>query len=494
MATAAGKSTPKSCFGSEIQPARLLRARLFQFTSIVRCRCSALRNLLLGLLVLCGVPAGAWGGLYNPCEPREPDEGPFPTVWLEGKNGFRDILLRYRSLGGEVEQDNPMRRRYVLMQQALPNTLDKLSSTEKLAWAKLKELNDSKPEAPDEKWKKAHEEAVKAHGKILLQLLSVSEYMIRRGEAQRAQVLLVPLSGRAGGNFLIACNLAAAFERTALDRPDDYQRAIDAIHGVVEGAKCTWPATWEELSPEQLSMLKSLHWSEHVNFDRFREAERFFFKMLKSRQREAQKKRKRPGDTEIDALFFKDKDFAQAVRYVDENGGFTPGKLADAELAKLPDQSIDHAMQIVQQLLVWMPTDRSLYRQLGELYSARGTPADLHAARMIFNELVETMMSRNEEVRNRRQILENFAIPEPLAPKQPEDLKKIVTKPEEESAKISWRDVGVIFGFGIIVGVVGQWQINEIRRRRHRMAQITLPLQQPADVHVEPPKSTGHDR
>src|SRR5260370_33189547 len=56
------------------------------------------------------------------------------------------------------------------------------------------------------------------------------------------------------------------------------------------------------------------------------------------------------------------------VRYVDDKGEYTPGKLAAAEKKKLPAG----AAAIVQQLGLWLPADSRLLWQLAELANAHG--------------------------------------------------------------------------------------------------------------------------
>ena len=50
------------------------------------------------------------------------------------------------------------------------------------------------------------------------------------------------------------------------------------------------------------------------------------------------------------------------VRFANDGGIYQPGALATAERAKLPPDAI----AIVQQLLLWYPTDSRLYWLLGE--------------------------------------------------------------------------------------------------------------------------------
>ncbi|MFO0803938.1 MAG: hypothetical protein U0791_12560 [Gemmataceae bacterium] len=65
---------------------------------------------------------------------------------------------------------------------------------------------------------------------------------------------------------------------------------------------------------------------------------------------------------------------ASPLRFVNEAGEYEPGNLAPAERAKLPPDAI----AIVQQLLLWFPSDTRLYWLLAELYAADGrlTEAD----------------------------------------------------------------------------------------------------------------------
>lgn len=62
------------------------------------------------------------------------------------------------------------------------------------------------------------------------------------------------------------------------------------------------------------------------------------------------------------------------IRFVNEAGEYEPGNLAPAERVKLPPDAIP----IVQQLLLWFPSDTRLYWLLAELYAADGklTEAD----------------------------------------------------------------------------------------------------------------------
>ncbi len=102
-----------------------------------------------------------------------------------------------------------------------------------------------------------------------------------------------------------------------------------------------------------------------------RQVERtYLLRLLHQRQRETRRGSFRETEAGLDDLF--------GVRYVGESGQFEPGTLAAEQKAKLP---VD-ALAVVQQLLLWLPSDRRLYWQLGELYNAQG---DLRRAEAIFD-------------------------------------------------------------------------------------------------------------
>jgi thioredoxin-like negative regulator of GroEL len=66
---------------------------------------------------------------------------------------------------------------------------------------------------------------------------------------------------------------------------------------------------------------------------------------------------------------------ADPVRFVNDRGEYEPGKLAEAERAKLPSDAIP----VVQQLLLWYPGETRLYWLLAELYAAAGDPVSAAA-------------------------------------------------------------------------------------------------------------------
>jgi tetratricopeptide (TPR) repeat protein len=111
----------------------------------------------------------------------------------------------------------------------------------------------------------------------------------------------------------------------------------------------------------------------------------------------------RAGPPPLDRLF--------PIRFVGESGKWEMLKISPAELAKLPGGSVKEAKRIVQQLLIWLPTDNRLHWLLGELANAegdlRGAYAAMDAAVTSFNlstpELKEHRALLKEEVERRNE-------------------------------------------------------------------------------------------
>ncbi len=79
------------------------------------------------------------------------------------------------------------------------------------------------------------------------------------------------------------------------------------------------------------------------------------------------------------------------VNFVNAAGVYEPGVLAPAEQAKLPSDSL----AIVQQLVLWFPTDPRLYWLLAEVYAAK---SEFSAARKIMDECVSTFTYSNRKI------------------------------------------------------------------------------------------------
>ena len=79
------------------------------------------------------------------------------------------------------------------------------------------------------------------------------------------------------------------------------------------------------------------------------------------------------------------------IKWANDAGIYEPGKLAEAEKAKLPAD----AVAIVQQMLLWNPTDTGLYWLLAELYAVEGT---LRQSAVIFDQCAWSRQFSNRKV------------------------------------------------------------------------------------------------
>ena len=139
----------------------------------------------------------------------------------------------------------------------------------------------------------------------------------------------------------------------------------------------------------------------------------------------------------------------QPLRFVNDNGQYEPGRLADSERAKLPAD----ALAIVQQMLFWYPGDTRLLWLLGELYAAEG---NLDAAFQIFD-----ACTWGRQYGNRRLLMEHRHIVDTLRQQQAahrvpaEEPLLTSSSPDspapEEHTPISMRSIGLYFA---LVGLV----------------------------------------
>ena len=136
------------------------------------------------------------------------------------------------------------------------------------------------------------------------------------------------------------------------------------------------------------------------------------------------------------------------VKFVNDAGVYEPGVLAAAERAKLPPD----AVAIVQQLLLWFPTDVRLYWLLAELYAADG---DLDTAATIFDECVGGLAHGNRKILMEHRYAVRAAI----------DARNAQNKPA--GSPISMRTILLYFG---AVGVVAIVAFGRVLYRRIRAA------------------------
>jgi hypothetical protein len=383
-----------------------------------------MRMLLLSWVILLLGGAPSFAGLYNTSEPGEEkksDPGIDSGDWF--RFVFRTTLLQLRTIGMATPPlDNPLRKRYVLEAELAARLRpDTLTSEQKL---------------------------------------NLSAVLIRRRKYDEAIDLLKPLERTEPKNFLTQSNLATAYQLAGQE-----SRAIATL----EQTLSIWPPQMSKVEEPLHAFLQSIGWHEGA-FDFYRNAEKHQLKLLKLRAREGTSRPGSKADFDaVDALFDDGKSPSHPVKFVGPSGKYEPGALALVEKAKLPKDAID----IVQQLLIWLPEDTRLYWLLGELYNAQGGAKNIQSARMIFEELAgfNGLGVRAPLLAEHRKDLLNFKSPDLQQPTTYDLDRKLdqeEKKGQEQAPRIDWQPLGIGFGAGVLVALFGMLQIREIARRRRR--------------------------
>ncbi len=151
------------------------------------------------------------------------------------------------------------------------------------------------------------------------------------------------------------------------------------------------------------------------------------------------------------------------VEFVGESGSYEAGKLAQVQQLKLPEEAI----AIVQQLLLWTPSDARLYWLLAELYNASG---DLASASRILNECVDARRYQPDLLREHRRIIQ-----EELARQQQEEAKLREQQLQQQKASEDQQARDKVYSRKIMIGVgvagaaiillMLYWQVGIVLRR-----------------------------
>lgn len=143
------------------------------------------------------------------------------------------------------------------------------------------------------------------------------------------------------------------------------------------------------------------------------------------------------------------------VRFVNDAGVYEPGRLAEAERSKLPPD----AVAIVQQLLLWMPSETRLYWLLAELYAAAD---ELDTALTIFDECAWA-----RQYGNRKVLMEHRAAVRAALQTRPRT--EMLPPPGDvlpEPPPITMRHIAIYFGVVIALALVPL--VRSIYRRIRR--------------------------
>jgi tetratricopeptide (TPR) repeat protein len=267
------------------------------------------------------------------------------------------------------------------------------------------------------------------------QRVDLSAYLVRLRRYEDAVEVLRPAERQEPTNFMVLSNLATAHQLAGqLDRAVSY----------LERALKVWPAKWPGVSDAQL--------------ERWQQAEKYQLQLLRLRAQEAGREppgRSRPPES-VDGLF--------PVRFVGDSGQYEAGKLSAAETAKLPD----NALEVVEQLLAWMPEDLRLYWLLGEVLNARG---DVAGAAKVFEDLSWSFRFNAPEFIRHRRVLQEAkpaadAGDNSLPGERNADPRAAAPGPMTNSLLSA--AVGAVAG--MLVTALIFLQVREVRRRRGGVA------------------------
>lgn len=194
------------------------------------------------------------------------------------------------------------------------------------------------------------EEAAKTRKLSADELADLGAIYVRLGETVKALTLLRAAHREQPNHFAIVANLGTAWQRQG-----DLNQAALCLEQAVRLA----PGKWQK-------------------------AEEYHLKLVRLRLRAK-------SDTQtLDDLF--------GVRYVADDGKYAPGKIAAAQMKKLPAA----AVAIVQQLALWLPDDPRLLWQLAELANAHG---DVREAAAMMDGCVTQFNLQTPDLKQRRRVV-----------------------------------------------------------------------------------------
>jgi tetratricopeptide (TPR) repeat protein len=290
-------------------------------------------------------------------------------------------------------------------------------------------------------------------GLTLVHKFNLSAYLLYMGNAAEAHDLLVDEARSHPDHFLVLANLAAA-----LFKLQRYDAAIE----VQRQALAAWPRDYGDVKDGELKKFLERGGWDPGDHDFYRRAEETFLTFIQLRAKEGPDKKY----TTVDALFA-DRE-GKPLRFIDDDGGYTPGTLAKAERDKLPRGHIE----TIQQLLLWLPEDQRLLWLYAELLLAQG---EIKSARDIFQLLPnpdkrgDSPLKMVDEYKKHRAAVMALPIPheEVVVPSSTiDDMEKKLN--DAVGPPYPWRHVTLAFFIGVAVALFAYWQFREMRRRHQK--------------------------
>jgi hypothetical protein len=268
------------------------------------------------------------------------------------------------------------------------------------------------------------------------ELAGLTHDLMRLGGTDEALNILQPIArDHTRTGFLVLAHLAEAHRARS-----EWDEAHDQEYSALRDYP--FPASFPLLNKEQLG------WYQRLERD-------YYLPLLGHRRADARQKRV-PLQQTPDPLFPPPK-HAQGqeiggsapVQFVGDSGQYEAGTIAAAEKAKLPPDAI----AIVQQLLLWDPSDNRLLWQLAELYNADG---NLNAAKGLFDLCADARKYSHPQLMDHRRIVLEALAARAEAERQTS---------EEAKAQQRRQYCLVLAIGGAVVLLLGYWQLREWRRR-----------------------------
>jgi hypothetical protein len=204
-------------------------------------------------------------------------------------------------------------------------------------------------------------------GLTVTEQISLGAYLLRLQRTDEALRVLSAAEAEEPDNYQVLANLATAYLMLFPNDPEQLRRAIE----YQEKALAAWP----EVVPDQ-PRARLLFW---------RRVEEHQLTLLRSRQQDLVRRGNAAIQQTVDPVF-------PGVRFEGAKGEYLPGDVAGKYSCLLPPDDLD----IVMQMVFWLPYDNYLYWLLGEVANAHG---DIPFAAKILDKVVYNGLTRVPELK-----------------------------------------------------------------------------------------------